>query len=99
MGDYFGIVGMIVGVPFAAVLITIITEFLDHRLEMRGRPTDTAAYFEKSEVVNPYEHHENAWQKTFRSTGQKIKKCSKVFSKKAKCSKEEQESNEETGSK
>ncbi|MBO5883578.1 MAG: AI-2E family transporter [Clostridia bacterium] len=99
MGDYFGIVGMIIGVPFAAVLITIITEFLDHRLEMKGRPTDTAAYFEKSEVVNPYEHHENAWQKTFRSIGQKIQKCSKVFSRKCKSSENAQENNKENTNK
>ncbi len=45
MGEYFGVIGMAVGVPVFAVIIAIATEFINTRLTAAGLPSDTAAYY------------------------------------------------------
>ena len=57
MGDLFGILGMIIGVPVFAVGITVTKEFVETRLKKKGKPTETEAYYLKDAVVDPYEHH------------------------------------------
>jgi len=57
MSAYFGIIGMIVGVPIFAVLVAVIKEFLDHKLEEKGLSSDTADYYERNSLVNPREEH------------------------------------------
>ncbi len=59
MSAYFGIIGMIVGVPIFAVLVAIIKEFLDHKLEEKGLSSDTADYYERNSLVNPREEHDS----------------------------------------
>ncbi|MBQ9085753.1 MAG: AI-2E family transporter [Clostridia bacterium] len=58
MGSYFGIIGMILGVPIFAVVVAIVKEFLEDRLYEKKRPIDTADYYEKDSLVDPRDKHE-----------------------------------------
>ena len=53
MGEYFGIVGMIVGVPIFAVLGTLINEMADVRLAKRGKSTYLDTYYHKDAMIDP----------------------------------------------
>lgn len=44
MGNLFGVVGMIIGVPLFAVIIEFVGEFLDKRLRRKHKPIDTEKY-------------------------------------------------------
>ncbi len=58
MGEYFGFIGMIIGVPVFAVCITVGKEWLDSRLKERGKSTDTDDYYLTDAFVDPHaEHH------------------------------------------
>ena len=73
------------GILICAVIVTVFTEFLEHKLELKGRPTDTASYYDAESLVDPYEHHENAWAKTFKGIKSFfIKTYSKIAKKKNK---------------
>lgn len=50
MGSFFGLVGMVIGVPLFSVLYTIIKEHTEKRLARRGLPTDTEAYAEQNPI-------------------------------------------------
>jgi predicted PurR-regulated permease PerM len=78
MGDYFGIVGMIIGVPIFAASIAIGKEFIDHRLRIADMPTDTAEYYADDSLVDPHEIHETVSQKMFRKTTEFFKKLLKI---------------------
>ncbi len=57
----WGIAGMIIGVPVFAVIIELIRRYLETRLERRGAPTDTLAYYPDDAIGNAeeevyYEH-------------------------------------------
>lgn len=54
MGEYFGIIGMIIGVPVFAVFITIVKELIETRLREKGKPIETAEYYHKDDVVDPH---------------------------------------------
>ena len=58
MGSYFGIIGMILGVPIFAVVVAIIKEILEDRLHDKNLPVETAEYYEKNSLVDPREKHE-----------------------------------------
>lgn len=45
MGDFFGVIGMIVAVPIFAILFTILKEFTETRLAKKGLKTSTRAYY------------------------------------------------------
>lgn len=60
-GNIGGILGMIIGVPIFAVLIELVKQFLDHKLEKMGEPVDTTAYYPEDALGNAekdvyYEH-------------------------------------------
>ena len=57
MGEYFGVVGMIVGVPIFALVVAIIKEMIEARLSKAGLPTDTAEYYTANSLVDPHEEH------------------------------------------
>ena len=78
MGEYFGIVGMVIGVPLFATAIAIGKEFIDHRLRMADLPTDTAEYYADDSLVDPYEHHETFSQKLFRSIAEFFRKLFRI---------------------
>lgn len=45
MGNLFGVVGMILGVPLFAVVITLVQQYLNHRLEAKGLSPNTDDYY------------------------------------------------------
>lgn len=57
MGDLFGIFGMLIGVPVFAVATLILKEFVETKLKKKGKSIETAEYYLKDAVVDPYEHH------------------------------------------
>ena len=61
MGGFFGIVGMIIGVPVFAVIIELIKQTIEQRLLKQGKATDTIDYYPVNAVGNAeedvyYEH-------------------------------------------
>lgn len=60
-GGLFGVIGMILGVPTFAVIYYIINMLVNHRLEKKKLPIETAAYGEKSYVDSDgtYVHSED----------------------------------------
>ncbi|MBQ9112086.1 MAG: AI-2E family transporter [Clostridia bacterium] len=68
MGEYFGILGMLVGVPLFAVIVNIFKEIIDNRLKLKGKVTDTAEYYLKDAVVDPYDHREPIITRLFKAT-------------------------------
>jgi predicted PurR-regulated permease PerM len=81
MSSYFGIIGMILGVPIFAVVVAIFKEILEDRLYEKNRPIDTADYYEKDSLVDPRGKHEKLFvrmlapfAKFFRFVGSWFKK-------------------------
>jgi len=58
MGHYFGIIGMVLGVPIFSVIVAMIKEFLETKLRAKKLPTDTADYYASDSLVDPHEKHE-----------------------------------------
>lgn len=78
MGAYFGIVGMIIGVPIFSMLVSIITEIINSRLKKANLPTDTAEYFAHDSLVDPREQHERVLQRLGRSISALVQKAFRV---------------------
>lgn len=96
MGDYFGIVGMIIGVPIFAAAIAIGKEFIDYRLRMAEMPTDTAEYYTDDSLVDPHEIHETISHKLFRKITEFFRKLFKAKEKPKDISPDEKEEAKET---
>ena len=75
MGEYFGIVGMIVGVPIFAIIVTIVKEFLEQKLRSKELPTDTAEYYAWDSFVDPHEVHETIIQRIAKNIKQIFSKA------------------------
>jgi len=60
MGGYFGIIGMLIGVPTFAVAIYLINRAVDRKLVERGISTDIADYYSDPDATG---YHENAIHK------------------------------------
>ena len=45
MGSYFGIIGMIIGVPIFAIIIAILKEWIEKTLSKKNLPINTAEYY------------------------------------------------------
>ncbi len=61
MGGFFGIVGMIIGVPVFAVIIELVKRTLEYKLRKKNKSTDTTDYYAANAVGNAeedvyYEH-------------------------------------------
>ena len=61
MGGFFGIVGMVIGVPVFAVIIELVKQAIEKRLRGQGKSTDTTDYYPSNAVGNAeedvyYEH-------------------------------------------
>lgn len=84
MGDYFGIIGMIVGVPVFAVIITVGKEMIETRLRKKNKATDTAEYYLADSVVDPYEQHETFAQRIFGNLENAVKKAVKKLKRSGK---------------
>ena len=53
MGDLFGIVGMVIGVPLFALIMTLLDDFVKSRLQAKGADTDLYAYFPADAFLKP----------------------------------------------
>lgn len=56
MGEYFGVIGMILGVPLFAVIVSLFKGFLDSRLAAKQLPTDTAEYYSGHDIEFEEKH-------------------------------------------
>ena len=53
MGDLFGIVGMVIGVPLFALIMTLLDDLVKSRLQAKGADTDLYAYFPADAFLRP----------------------------------------------
>ena len=81
MGEFFGVIGMIVGVPIFAVGVALIKEMIEHRLRKKELSTDTADYYARDSLVDPHESHETYSQKLFKNMGISFGKLVSKFKK------------------
>lgn len=71
MGEYFGLIGMVLGVPLFAVIVNVFKEILESKLSRKKCPTQTAEYYENDSLVDPYEQHETLFVKLSHHLGPK----------------------------
>ena len=88
MGEFFGVIGMIIGVPLFAVIVALCKEFIEHRLKKKSLTTDTAAYYAADSLVDPNEVHEPVAARIFNNMGQSF---AKLFRKKKKAAPPQEE--------
>jgi predicted PurR-regulated permease PerM len=84
MGAYLGVIGMIIGVPIFAMILTVCNEIIETRLKANGLPTDTAEYYPAYSLVDPNERHEKLINRIFDTIKNICLKIIKIFKKKSK---------------
>ncbi len=82
MGEYFGVIGMIIGVPIFAVGGVIITEIADAKLTKRGKTTDLDEYYFKDAMIDPSHSHAPILTKLFGKIAQVVLKLIGALKKK-----------------
>ena len=87
MGEWLGVIGMIIGVPIFAVILAIINEFAENKLRKKNLPVNTAEYY-NSGAVDHNEHHESVYHKIFVFAGHVFGKLFNVVFKREKNSEE-----------
>ena len=50
-GGYFGVAGMIFGVPLFAVVCALVKRYIENRLAVRAMPTETEAYYTNPDMI------------------------------------------------
>ncbi len=58
MGGLFGFVGMLIGVPVFALIMTILDDYIKHRLLQKGSPTDLYSYYPADAFIKPSDESE-----------------------------------------
>ncbi len=96
MGEYFGFIGMLIGVPVFAVGTVIVKEFLDTRLRKKNKPIETEEYYLADSVVDPYADRTPAITKLFLRIKRKIKKRKNMKAKRASSKADSQKDANET---
>jgi len=70
MGGLFGFIGMLIGVPLFALLMTILDDMIKTRLRKKNAPTDLYAYYPADAFIRPSDEtearHETLTQKFLR---------------------------------
>ena len=74
MGAFFGFVGMLLGVPIFAVIVTLINEFTENKLRKKNMPANTAEYYASDSLVDPYEEHSTILHRIVSNLKRKSKK-------------------------
>ena len=95
MGDLFGIVGMILGVPIFAVALAIVNELSEDRLRKKNLPVNTAEYYSEDSLVDPYAKNETLSHWVFTATGNLFGKLFKLILRKKKKTDTEKENDNE----
>ncbi len=97
MGDLFGVVGMILGVPIFAVALAIVNELSEDRLRKKNLPVNTAEYYSENSLVDPYAPTETFSHWLFSVAGSIFGKLFKpIFKKRKKADLEENSENQNT---
>ncbi len=52
-GSLFGITGMLIGVPIAAIVVEIVKQYIEHRLRMKKKQTSTVFYYPADTYLDP----------------------------------------------
>ncbi len=94
MGEYFGIIGMIVGVPIFATITIVINELIEAKLKGKGLPHCTEDYYPAYSLVDPHEQHKKIGGKIFKSILDIFGGVTKLFKKKDKKKTKEKESDQ-----
>ncbi len=58
MGGVFGLMGMLIGVPLFALIMTLLDDFIKSRLEKKGSPTQLAKYYSADAFLRPNDQQE-----------------------------------------
>ncbi|MBQ3063800.1 MAG: AI-2E family transporter [Clostridia bacterium] len=53
MGGFFGFIGMLIGVPVFALIITVLDDITKHRLRAKGMPSDLYSYYAADAFIRP----------------------------------------------
>ena len=53
MGGLLGITGLLIGVPLFALIMTLLDDFIKHRLKEKGSPTDLKEYYPADAFIRP----------------------------------------------
>ena len=53
MGGFFGFIGMLIGVPVFALVLTVLDDIIKHRLQAKGRPEDLNTYYAADAFIRP----------------------------------------------
>lgn len=53
MSDIFGFGGMIIGVPLFAIIVTMLDDYIAHRLHKKGEDTDINSYYSATAFIRP----------------------------------------------
>ena len=74
MGGYFGVVGMIIGVPTFAVISTLAGRAIDSKLAQKGLSTDIADYYNKYSLEDDHpEEHKTLFARIVDTTVDSVK--------------------------
>ena len=77
MGDYFGLVGMIVGVPIFATITIIVNELIETKLKSKGLPHAIEDYYPAYSLVNPHAEQTKIAERLFKPLANKFRKKKK----------------------
>ena len=82
MGDCFGLIGMILGVPIFATITIIVNELVENKLKSKGLPHAVEDYFPAYSLVDPHAEQRKLGERLFAP-------LVKMFSKKKRADKAE----------
>lgn len=66
MGAIWGLIGMLLAVPIFATALTLLEDFVEHRLQQKGLPSGTENYYAADSVVNPADDTQESTDKIVR---------------------------------
>jgi len=97
MGDFFGVIGMLVGVPIFAFAVALGKELIDTKLKKKSLSADTADYYAADSLVDPHEEHESVSARIFKNIGDTFCKMFRIGAyRKTKAKKEKPTQTEDT---
>ena len=81
MGGYFGLIGMIIGVPLFAVIVTTLTKSVEKKLVARGLSPDIADYYYRHSDDLSIEEHPSFFKRVVDSIIDFVRKTFSFFKK------------------
>lgn len=100
MGEWFGVIGMVLGVPIFAVILAIINELAENRLRKKNLPINIAEYYPADSLVDPYATHETLSHRFFSFAGHLFGKMFRaIFGGRRKKTSDDDKNNEKNNTK